>query len=68
MVDAEKLVEAICQSGYTISSFAVALGMNRSTLWRKINGKSAFNLDEVQKALSLLNVEDPRCIFLLQRF
>lgn len=68
MIDVELLLKAISDAGYTISTFAEALGISRSTLWRKIYGKSTFDLDEVQKAAKVLDLEDPRKIFLLGEF
>ena len=47
-----KMVEA----GYTQRSLAKALNMSKNTLNSRINGKTAFDVDEVQRVCVLLNI------------
>lgn len=42
----------------TQESFAVALGMSKSALSMRLNGRIKWTLDEVMKAKELLGIED----------
>lgn len=43
----------------TLGAFATALGMDRSTLSKKINGIVPWDQDEIERCLDLLSI--PRC-------
>lgn len=47
----------------TIDSFCVALGISRSTYYRKVNGRSEFTQGEILKAMGFLQISSPVDIF-----
>lgn len=51
-----KLRGAIREKYGTQSAFATALGMNKTTLVKKLAGKVEFKIDEVQTAIELLGI------------
>lgn len=56
MADKNMIRGAIVRNGYTIGSFADALGITRYTLSKKINGKSEFRASEIEKSCALLGI------------
>ena len=48
----------IVEAGYTQQTLAQAMNMSKNTLSRKLNGKTAFNTDEVVRLCALLSIED----------
>ncbi len=62
-MDKLRLQYEIKRNGYTIDSFCEAFGRNKSTLYRKLNGKSEFTRSEIQKMIKLLHLEQPMGIF-----
>ena len=55
----------IVESGMTVGEFCEKAGFVRSTFDRKLNGKSVFNRDEIQKIIDTLGLswEDAQKIF-----
>ncbi|MBQ2396508.1 MAG: DUF739 family protein [Bacteroidales bacterium] len=51
-----KLREEIRKKFKNLGEFADAVGIDRSTLSMKINGKTAFRQDEIEKICKLLNI------------
>ena len=51
-----KLREEIRKHFRTLGEFADAVGMDRSTFSFKINGKTAFKQDEIERICKLLNI------------
>lgn len=51
-----KLREEIRKKFKNLGEFADAVGIDRSTLSMKINGKTAFRHDEIEKICKLLNI------------
>ena len=51
------------EKGKTISELAKYLEINESTLYRKINGVSEFNWNEIQKICYFLDLDSPIDIF-----
>jgi transcriptional regulator with XRE-family HTH domain len=47
----------IALKGKTLNEIAEALGISRSALYRKINGKSEFTRKEICKIIDLLGIE-----------
>lgn len=45
----------------------VALGISRSALSRKCNGKSEFTLSEIKETVKFLGLESPAPIFLIEK-
>ena len=62
-----KLMGKIIADGYTQGEFAKMLHINRSTLSKKMNGKSSFTLEEAFRVCEILGVtsgEEMSSIFL----
>lgn len=51
-----KLREEIRKKFKNLGEFADAVGIGRSTLNMKINGRTAFRQDEIEKICKLLNI------------
>lgn len=51
-----KLKETIKEHGYTINYVSSFLGISRSSLWRKIKGKSSFTDHELDRLSALLKL------------
>ena len=56
MLNKRKLKAKIVEMGYCNRAFAIAVGMNETTFYRKMNGTSDFTREEIQKIASLLNL------------
>lgn len=54
-----KFKATVIEKGKTMSELAQYLGINESTLYRKINGISEFSRDEIQKICCFLELESP---------
>ena len=52
----------ILRNGYTIPSFAKAIGMGKKTLYAKLEGKSAFSQTEIVAIRNSLNLTDSRLL------
>ena len=67
MINKPKLLSALALINKSKAEYAAFLGISRSALSRKINGKSCFTLDEIQKSGqdSCFGKEICRDIFLL---
>jgi hypothetical protein len=51
-----KLRGKMVENGYNVEGFAVALGMDRTTLYRKLNEGEKFTVGEAQKINTVLNL------------
>ena len=49
--------------GITYAQLGKVLGISRSALYKKCNGKSEFTRTEIQKIIEFLNLESPMGIF-----
>lgn len=58
-----KFKAAVIEKGKTIADVAEYLGINESTLYRKINGTSEFSRDEIQNICAFLELDSPLEIF-----
>lgn len=65
--DVEKLQEVIADSGVSYTKMAKMLGINRSTLYRKMQ-KNSLTIAEIQKMAEVLNLTGRQAtdIFLAQ--
>jgi len=57
MTNTELLKQKIEESGIKLGVIAEKLGIVRSSLWSKINGKTQFNQYEINKLCELLNIK-----------
>ena len=68
IMQVNKLKSRIVEAGYTQKSLAKAMGISKNTLNSKINGKTQFNLKEVDTLCELLAIcapEEKAQIFLI---
>ena len=56
MINRSKLMGKIAEAGYSQRSLASALGMSKTTLSNKINGRSFFDTEEVSHLCRELNI------------
>ena len=63
MFDEKKFRAQAVLNGLTMRQIADELGIDVSTLYRKMKGESDFYRYEIQKLCILLNLEDPASIF-----
>lgn len=56
----EKLKMKIKKTGFTLESFSKELGINRTTLYRKMNNNAGgdFTIGEIRRMNKLLNLSD----------
>lgn len=57
MLNKDALVEKIKENDMTLESFATELGINYSTLYRKLNGESDFTRSEIQISKNVLKLD-----------
>lgn len=62
-MDSKKLETKIRESGFTLTEFAAQIGMDRTTLWKKLRGRAVFNLREANEICRILQISDPREFF-----
>lgn len=55
-VNRERFFEAQVAAGIHLSSFAELLGISRISLWRKLNGRTAWRPLEIERAAEVLKV------------
>jgi transcriptional regulator with XRE-family HTH domain len=63
-----ELKRKIKEEGYTYEKLGAEIGMGSNTLSDKLNGKSTFTIDEVQKIVEILDInprEIPKYFFSL---
>lgn len=58
-----KLKGKMAEIGITQNALAKSLGMSRSSLSLKMNGKREFTLAELRIIVEVLNIDDPRSYF-----
>ncbi len=56
MVNKNMLLGKVVAAGYTQRSLAVKIGVFKNTLNNKINGKTSFKTDEIEKICHSLNI------------
>ena len=49
--------------GITVRELSEKLGINESTLYRKINADGSFTREEINQLIVILGISDPRAIF-----
>lgn len=63
MFDERRFKAQLVLADVTMKELAVKLGINESTLYRKIKQDGAFTRDEINEMISILNISDPKDIF-----
>ena len=62
MQDSNEIKKLINEKGYTLASFSKKLGINVSTLFRKLNKCNSFTIGEAVKMCSLLNLTKEQAV------
>ncbi len=55
------------RNGYTASQLAKAIGIDRSTFSKKINGVSEFKQSEMEAIIRVLKIDNPTPIFFAKK-
>lgn len=69
MINVNKLKGKVVENGYSLETFSEKIGINNSTLYRKMKGGGEnFSIGEVQRIIDVLNlsIEDVNDIFFSQ--
>lgn len=59
MLNKNKLLGAIVSAGMTQNQVAAQIGVSKNTFSAKMNGKTCFNIDQVEKICALVGITDP---------
>jgi len=63
LFDKNKFKAQMVLVGITSKKLADELGINESTLYRKINADGNFTRDEISQLVSILRIDNPQDIF-----
>lgn len=63
MFDERRFKAQVVLAGLTMRQVAAELGIDETTLYRKMSGKSDFYRKEIQRLCDLLKIEDPAAVF-----
>lgn len=63
MFDKNLFKAQLVLAGITVKQLAEFLGINESTMYRKINADGDFSRSEINKMIDILNIEHPEDIF-----
>ena len=63
-VNVAKLRGKMVEKGFTVETLAVAIGIDRSTLYRKLDDIEKFTIGEVLKIKKVLCLTDAEAIFI----
>lgn len=58
MINKNLLRAKIAESGYTQTTLCEMIGMGQNSLSAKMNGKSSFTLEQIDKICDALNIND----------
>lgn len=62
-MDKIKLEYEMKKKGFTTATFCKAVGMSRTSFYRKNNGLSEYTMKEIQTIIDVLELETPMGIF-----
>lgn len=63
MFDKRRFMAQLALSGLTLRELAQKLGINETTLYRKLNDDGRFSRKEMNDIITILNIDDPNPIF-----
>ena len=63
MFDERKFRAQLVLRGISMKELAVELGLNESTLYRKVKADGSFTREEINKMIDILEISDPKEIF-----
>ena len=52
----------VIRNGLTLEELATRIGINRKTLWRRLNNPKSFTLEEIRQITQLLNLDSEKVI------
>lgn len=61
-MNVNELKAEIVRRGMSIEGFADAIGVSRTTIWRKINNPNTFTLEDITKIGQVLEIEGKRIL------
>ena len=67
MFDKNKFRVCLILKGKKVADIADSLGINVTTLYRKINGESDFYRNEIQILCEILDIENPADVFFAEK-
>jgi cyanate lyase len=59
---ADEIRSRVAKKGLTMGDFAKQLGIDRASVFRKLNGSSEFTIGEAQKAKDALELTDQEAV------
>ena len=63
MFDKRKFQAQMALKGMNVKEVSSQMGINESTLYRKMSNEGDFSRKEIDKLISILDIEDPMAIF-----
>ena len=63
MFDRKRFKAQLILAGVSMKELAEALGIDESTLYRKVNADGSFTREEINKMIDVLKIESPMDIF-----
>ena len=63
MFDKRRFMAQLALSGVTLRELAAKLGINETTLYRKLNDDGRFSRKEINEIIDFLRIDDPTPIF-----
>jgi predicted transcriptional regulator len=63
-VEIAKLMGKIVEKGFTVDTLAVAIGINRATLYRKLAAIEKFTIGEARRIKAILELTNEEAIFI----
>lgn len=67
MFDKKAFHIAAIKADMTYDDVAKSIGINASTLYRKMNGQSEFTRSEIQRICDVLSIDSPMDIFFTEK-
>ncbi len=66
MFDRKRFKAQLILAGVSMKELAEALGIDESTLYRKVSADGSFTREEINKMIDVLKIESPMDIFFTQ--
>lgn len=68
MFDRRRFQAQMVLKGINGKELSEKLGINESTLYRKLNDNGNFSREEINKLINILDIDDPIAIFFAEEF
>lgn len=56
MVNKREFKGELYRNGYTMKSLSLKMGISKTALYAKLNNKIKFNIDDIEKIITILNL------------